>query len=156
MLFIDIPGGKNLKLDYAIFDMNGTLSVDGHIKESTKALLVRLADYLKIFVMTSDTFGVASKELEGLPIELKIISSNGSREIKYKFLQELGQENCVAVGNGFNDSLMLKNAALSIAVMMEEGVSSISLLNSDIVVKNIENAISLLLNYKRVVATLRD
>ena len=51
------------------------------------------------------------------------LSSNGALE-KEQFGESLGTEKVVAVGNGVNDSLMLKKAALGIIVIGEEGAAS--------------------------------
>ena len=61
----------------------------------------------------------------------------------------------IGVGNGNNDIDMLKNAELGIAIIGKEGCSVKSLLSADIVVNNIIDAINLLLNEKRMIATLR-
>jgi soluble P-type ATPase len=50
---------------------------------------------------------------------------------------------------------MLKNAILGIAVIGDEGCSTTTLLQSDITTNSIEDALMLLLNEKRLIATLR-
>jgi soluble P-type ATPase len=50
---------------------------------------------------------------------------------------------------------MFENSELSIAIIGEEGCSGKLLLHSDIVVHNIVDAMNLLLNEKRMIATLR-
>jgi len=40
-----------------------------------------------------------------------------------RFVEEIGFEKTVAIGNGTNDRLMLEKAALGIAVMLDEGVA---------------------------------
>jgi soluble P-type ATPase len=54
-----------------------------------------------------------------------------------------------------NDSLMMKKAALGIIVIGEEGASVKAINNADIVVKDIHDALDLLLNKIRIKATLR-
>lgn len=61
----------------------------------------------------------------------------------------------VAVGNGMNDRLMLRTAALGILVLGNEGTSVQALSSADIVVKDILDGLDLLLNPKRIIATLR-
>jgi len=67
----------------------------------------------------------------------------------------LGKEKCVAIGNGANDVLMLKQSAIGICVIGKEGASSEAVQHSDIVVYDINDALDLLLNPKRIIATLR-
>ncbi len=51
---------------------------------------------------------------------------------------------------------MLKEAALGIGVIGEEGCSKEILKEADFIVKNITDALSALLHPERIVATLRD
>jgi len=50
---------------------------------------------------------------------------------------------------------MLEKSELGILIIGEEGASTNALLKSDIVINNIKDAIKLLLNEKRIIATLR-
>jgi soluble P-type ATPase len=67
----------------------------------------------------------------------------------------LGKEKCVAIGNGANDVLMLKQSAIGICVIGKEGASAEAVQHSDIVVYDVSNALDLLLYRKRLIATLR-
>ena len=155
MIEINVPGKGRFSLKYAFFDLNGTLAVDGIIKVSTKELLMELSKKIEIVVITADTFGVAEKLFKNLPVKLiKLTSDNGAEE-KLKIVKKYGVENIVAFGNGYNDNLMLENSKLGIIVLQEEGLSIESLKKADILVKNIDDGINLLLNEKRLIATLR-
>jgi soluble P-type ATPase len=155
MIKVNIPGRDLLELEYAVFDMNGTLTVDGNIMESTKKRLMLLSQILKIYVLTADTFGRASEVFKSLPVELTIVDKNNGQDDKLKFIEKLGVKKCVAFGNGYNDIKMLKKACLGIAVIGEEGLNTNALINSDICVKNINDGLDLLLIVKRLIATLR-
>ena len=72
------------------------------------------------------------------------------------FLKTLRPEVTVAIGNGSNDQLMLQESALGIAVLQGEGMSRAAMENADIIVKDISDAFDLLLNPKRLTATLRE
>ena len=61
----------------------------------------------------------------------------------------------IAVGQGANDARMLKEAALGICVMSQEGAAVETLLSADIVVPNIFVAFDLLDKPLRIAATLR-
>jgi len=54
-----------------------------------------------------------------------------------------------------NDRLMLEKSALSVAVIGDEGASFKAVSSSDIVIKNINDAFELILNPKRLIASLR-
>ncbi|GAV22131.1 HAD family hydrolase [Carboxydothermus pertinax] len=155
MLTVEIPGRFTLNLAYLVLDYNGTIAVDGKLLPGVGELLVELNKFLKIYVLTRDTFGKVREELALFPfVELIIVGEPGAQE-KRKFLEKLGAEKTVAIGNGYNDRLMLKEAALGILVIEEEGASIEALLSADIIVKSPIDALKLLTNKGRMVATLR-
>jgi P-type E1-E2 ATPase len=76
-------------------------------------------------------------------------------EQKAALVRDLGAASVVAVGNGANDALMLKEAALGIAVIEGEGASVAAVVNADVVCRSIRHALDLLLHPRRLSATLR-
>ena len=78
------------------------------------------------------------------------------RQKNFCYVEKLGAERCVAIGNGRNDRLMLEAAALGIAVMQQEGAAVEAMLAADIVVPDIGAALELLLHTRRLIATLRS
>ena len=76
--------------------------------------------------------------------------------MKLRVLESLDPTKTVAVGNGNNDHLILKEAALGIAVLGDEGMSFSAMKHADIIVKNISDALDLFLRPKRLIATLRE
>ena len=143
-------------LEHIVFDFNGTLACDGILDEGVAERLVALAAKLQLHVLTGDTFGMAAKQLAGLPCKLTVLPSSGQSEAKLAYLERLGAERTATIGNGFNDRLMLESACLSIAVLQDEGLASANLMAADIVVLRIVDAIELFLNPLRLVATLRQ
>ena len=61
----------------------------------------------------------------------------------------------MAIGNGRNDELMLKEAALSIAIMDKEGACGRALRAADLCVQSMEDGLDLLIYPNRVIAGLR-
>lgn len=155
MIEIDIPGSRQLQLEHLVLDYNGTLAVDGRLLPDVKDLLIRLLKKLEIHVVTADTFGQAATEVKELPVTLAILELRRQDQRKLDVIQELGSDSCVSIGNGRNDRLMLQEAALGIAVILEEGASSETIQAADVVCRSITDALSLLLEPKRLVATLR-
>ena len=155
MLEINIPGDRKLQLKHMVLDYNGTIACDGDLIAGVKENLVALADQLQIHILTADTFGKARSGLEGIKCELSIIDSNAQDVSKLEYVKRLGAENAVCVGNGRNDQLMLKEAALGIAVILEEGAAVAALSAADIVCTHIVSALELLTNPLRLMATLR-
>ena len=150
-----IPGYKTLMIENVVMYFNGTISVDGRMRESVKQRIVQLAERYKVYVLTSDTQGTAAKELANLPVTLKIYNTEHAGECKKTFVEGLGSDTCACVGNGNNDVIMFKAAALSIAVLEEEGLFAPLLTASDILIKSSEDALDLLLDEKRIISGLR-
>lgn len=156
MIQIDIPGHKIIKVKHLVLDYNGTIATDGQIIKGVESLLTELSLNLKIHILTADTFGTATEELKRLPVKIKILEPGKEDKQKLEYLKSLGQKNIIAVGNGKNDLLMLKKAALSIGIINTEGASSKIINVTDIICKNIVDALSLFIYTKRLSATLRN
>jgi soluble P-type ATPase len=155
MLEIDIPGGKPLRLTHLILDYNGTIAADGSLLEGVAERLQILAPQLEIHILTADTFGSVRAQIAGLPVRLAVIPPENQAQAKAAYLDALGAAATVAMGNGRNDSLMLKKAALGIAVVQTEGAATAALLAADVVTPGIIEALDLLLHPDRLRATLR-
>lgn len=156
MISITLPDGRSFDFHYAVFDYNGTLAHDGVMAENVKSLLAKLAEQLKVTVITADTFGLAAGQLAAVPnVNLTILERGQDGRAKAALVETLGAEATVAVGNGANDHLMFAAAKLSICILGAEGADVATLLAADVVVRSPEEAIGLLLNSRRLIATLR-
>lgn len=155
MFEIDIPGFGPVKLEHLVSDYTGTLSFDGIILPRVKEYLNLISGFLKIHILTADTFGKAEGQLQGVDCEIHILAGEAHDVQKESYVNSLGPGSVVAVGNGNNDRLMLKAARIGIAVMEGEGCSSQAMAGADIAMAGAQNALALLLNPKRLKATLR-
>ena len=153
---IDIPGWGNIDIENIVIDLNGTIATNGRIAPEVKGKINSLSKLAKVYILTADTQGTADEEILGMNVELIKIPGENSKKEKFQFLKTLNLETTVAIGNGSNDQLTLKEAALGIAVLGEEGVSVSALKSADIFVENIDNALDLFLEPKRLIATLRE
>lgn len=156
MITADIPDFGRLELHHLVTDYNGTLALDGILHAGVPARLKELARDLTIHVITADTFGLASKQLEGLPVRLTVIPAENQAFTKLKYVEELGAKSVVAFGNGRNDRRMFGAVALSVALLQEEGLARVALLEADLVSPSIQDALDLLVNPERIKATLRS
>ncbi|GAB4270351.1 MAG: HAD family hydrolase [Deferrisomatales bacterium] len=136
--------------------MNGTLAVDGEIAPEVAERLERLARRLRVVVATADTFGTARRVLAIPGVEVRPLAAAFGSAQKEKILEQLAPETAVAVGNGVNDHRMMARAALGIAVLGPEGAAWETLKRAQVVVARPHDALDLLLEPKRLVATLRD
>lgn len=156
MITVDVPGFKNLQLKHLVLDFNGTLAVDGIIEDGVKATLNKLSEDLDIYVVTADTFGKAKNALQGVNCRLTILGQGQQDQAKLSFTQSLGFSSTACIGNGRNDRLMIREAALGIAVILDEGVSGQCIMAANIVCKDIFSALDLLKSPLRMTATLRS
>ncbi|MCI8503760.1 MAG: ATPase P [Dorea sp.] len=155
MLKIEIPNYKTLELEYLVLDYNGTIALDGEIRDTVRERLITLSKELEIYVLTADTHGTAKKMCEGLPLKIQTFPTDGALDEKLTVVERLGEDRCIAIGNGRNDKLMCRASALAIAVMEQEGMCGRLLGEADVCTRNIEDALDLLLRPKRLIATLR-
>lgn len=155
MIKVSIPGKGTLTFHHIVLDYNGTLGYDGNLLPDVKDRLNLLAENIEVHIITADTFGLCKSSCQGIKATIHILTSvNGSSE-KEQYVENLGPEGVMAIGNGSNDALMLARAAVGVAVLGPEGTSTLALKASDVVVKDINAGLDLLLNPKRLVATLR-
>ncbi|SET36610.1 ATPase, P-type (transporting), HAD superfamily, subfamily IC [Natronincola peptidivorans] len=156
MLEIDIPGRGKLTIENIVFDYNGTLAVDGVLTQETKDFLIKIQDYVEVHILTADTYGTVLKECHNLGVILQTFPYENAGIQKKRIIEELGKEKTIAIGNGYNDIMMLEESILSIAVMGKEGCSGKLLMTADIVVNSIEDVFTMLLKPSRIKATLRN
>jgi P-type E1-E2 ATPase len=155
MLTIDIPGHGLLELKHLVLDVNGTIAHDGRLLDGVADAVRRLASELDVIVVTADTHGTAAGLQQELGVDLRVIPRGTEAEAKLDLVDELGADGVVAIGNGANDALMLKDAAVGIAVIGGEGACGATVGAADIVVTEIGTALGLLVDPKRLIATLR-
>jgi soluble P-type ATPase len=156
MIRIDIPGFRSLKLHHLVLDYNGTLALDGDIIDGVPQRLSALSTDLTLHVVTAETFGKARDQLEGIAAELLILPADGQDKRKLEYVSTLGASACVCIGNGRNDRLMLREAALGIAVIGSEGCAIEAHASADVACASIADALDLLLHPHRLIATLRS
>ncbi|MBN2698232.1 MAG: hypothetical protein JXR52_05350 [Bacteroidales bacterium] len=156
MLNIDIPGYGSIHAEHLVLDFNGTLAVDGCFADGVIEKLNQLGNTLKVHILTADTYGTAEKELRDLPVTLKILERSSQDRQKLDYVRSLGAGGVIAIGNGRNDILMLKEAVLSIGVILAEGSFSRIIDSCHVICTDINDALSLLMNPKRLTATLRN
>jgi P-type E1-E2 ATPase len=151
-LSVDIPGSERLQLEHLLLDVNGTLTSRGVPIEGVAERLARVAEKLRIHLLSADTFGTLDEVAASVGAEPTRIESGDD---KRRIVQELGADRCVAVGNGANDCSMLELAALGIAVIGPEGAAGAAVRVADVACGSILDALDLLLDEIALRATLR-
>lgn len=155
MLEVDIPGRGELVLEHLLLDVNGTIAEGGTLIAGVGDALAALVPTLHVVAVTADTHGTAAALREHAGIELEIVGPGREAEQKLALLERLGPDRTVAIGNGANDALMLREAAVGIAVIGAEGAATGAVEAADIVVTDVHHALALLAEVRRLVATLR-
>jgi soluble P-type ATPase len=175
MIEVTIPGRGRLQLQHLVSDVNGTLALDGVLIAGVAQRLAALAGRLTIHLLTADTLGRQSaidRELNltstvgrgsfGRPSPIPvprgtgaIIAPGNEQQQKQSFVEKLGAASVIALGQGANDALMLKTAALGICILSAEGASAETVMACDLIVPSIDAAFDLLDKPLRLVASLR-
>lgn len=155
MIELNIPGRGTFRLQHLVTDVNGTLAVDGQLIEGVAKRIGSLKDCLTIHLLTADTHGrqpVIDQQLNLTAVRIQPGDEAGQ---KADYIRNLGTEMVVAIGQGTNDAMMLREAALGICVMSQEGAAAETLLASDLILSDITTALDLLEKPLRIVASLR-
>jgi soluble P-type ATPase len=156
MIEVNIPGFGELRLEHVVSDYNGTLAQDGALLPGVGRALCALARDVRLHVVTADTFGLAGAELAGLPVELTVLGVGDQTAAKLACVTALGPRTVVALGNGRNDAAMLRAAGVGIVLVQGEGAAAEAFAAADVVVADAAAALGLLLEPRRLVATLRS
>jgi P-type E1-E2 ATPase len=156
MINVPIPGWGELSIEYLMIDFNGTIALDGKLKKEVKEAIERISRYVKVFVITADSYDSIDAELGTSSVTFIKVNKVTSGDEKARVVKELGPEKIVAIGNGSNDVAMMRESALGIAVIGDEGCSAALVKEADIVVSDAMKALRLLMHPERLVATLRD
>ena len=156
MISVNVPGVGDINLEHVVFDVNGTLAVDGKLIPGIPDLLQDLRKLLNIHLLTADTHGKQSEIDQQLKLKAVRIEAGNEKKQKAEYIHQLGAGQTAAVGQGANDSLMLEAARVGICVISAEGTALETLLKADLVVPDILSALEILNNPTRLKASLRN
>lgn len=154
MLNYQLPE-RQIEIRHLVLDFNGTIACDGNLLPGVVERLQVLAEKVKIYVLTADTFGTAASICPDLPVELIVVDKQAGGSDKERLVEKLGAKHTAAIGNGVNDGQMLARAGLGLVVIGPEGAAVDSLKYADVVFTDIIAALDFLLKPQRLVATLR-
>lgn len=155
MIELSVPGRETLKLNYLVCDVNGTLALDGRLLDGVARGFKTLRDRLEVHLLSADTFGTLMQINHQLEVHAQIIQPGDETAQKAEFVQSLGAEHVIAIGQGANDRAMLQTAAIGICILSREGAATETLMSADVIVPDIVAALELLEKPLRMIATLR-
>ncbi|WLR55203.1 haloacid dehalogenase [Mesobacillus subterraneus] len=153
MLALNIPGRGPFNLRHLVLDFNGTIAFNGELIPGVAERIILLSKDIEIHVITADTNGSVINQCEAMPVTVHILHSGDHTGEKGEYAR--GLDGVICMGNGANDEAMFAESEIAIAVAGREGCATSTLLKSDILIENINDALGLLLNPKRLIATLR-
>lgn len=155
VLLVEVPGRDTYRIEHLVLDVNGTIALDGSPLPGVADAVRELSQVMRVWAITADTHGTAEGLAAQIGVELKIIAAGEESAQKSAFVEDLGAQAVVAIGNGANDELMLEAAAIGVAVLGPEGLAKQAIEAADVVVASIDDALGLLLEPRRLIATLR-
>lgn len=159
MIELTIPGrnsqNETLRIEHLVMDVNGTLAVDGFLLEGVAKRIGALRDRLNVHLLTADTHGRQAVIDHLLNLQAVRIERGREAEQKAEYVRKLGTETVAAIGQGANDALMVREAALGICVMSVEGLAVETLNHADLLLPDILNALDLFDRPLRLIASLR-
>lgn len=155
MISFEIPGFGPVDIEHVLLDYNGTIAVDGVIAPGAAGIIAELAGLVHVTVLTADTYGTAEAQCAPLGVEVLTFPRDGAAVFKEEYAESL-TGGVAAFGNGRNDIGMFDKAALSVAILDEEGACAALLPHADILARDICEGLALLLHVDRIRATLRS
>ena len=153
MIQVTIPGREPLQIEHLILDVDGTIALEGTLLPGVVERLHTLQDYVEVHLLTTDHYGTQASIDTQLGLTATVIQHGGTEKGGYAL--QLGADNVAALGNGLNDIPLFNTVALRIAVLGPEGLAPGLISASDVLVRDVNEGLDLLLSPDRVVATLQ-
>jgi len=154
MILIQRPGRNPLEIEFILIDFEGTLAMDRRVHPKAKDKINLLSKRTKIYILTKGNEETVAEVLKKVKAEVLYIREGEASQKKLDLLQRLGAARTVAIGNGFDDILMMEEVALGICVIGREGASVDVMQKANVVVTDILDALDFLLKPLRHQATL--
>lgn len=147
------PNNEIFNINTIVLDLNGTLSVYGEIKPSTRLLIQELKNLkYQIVLISGDIRGNATAIAEALGLDL-YIGKNGQE--KSTIMDLFDSKTTAAIGNARIDISTFQKSKISVATLQAEGIHTAILSHVDIIVPTIDDALNLFIHPKAIEATLR-
>ena len=132
---------------------------DGYFKPELLRVLIDLRDRLELHLITVDPFRKQDILDDRLNIQSERIDPDhpdlSESQQKKQFVERLGGDQVVAIGQGADDAGMLQAAVLGICILSPEGLSLETLQSSNLLAPDVESALGMLTQPMRLVNSLR-
>jgi len=151
---VSVPGWGALHIKHVVLDLNGTITQSGKLIPGVLDRLRRFhAEGLKVYILSGDTRGTLAQMFDQTS-GIKVITTRDGEE-KRAFVESIGPEVTVCIGNGNIDVPMFKAARLAICTIQAEGATTKAMYEADIVVTHVMDALDILSDPLKLTATLR-
>ena len=125
MIVLEIPGRPKVTLEHLVLDVNGTIALDEQLVSGVTERVHDLRKMFEIHLLTADTHGRQRHIDQALDVTgFRLTPGKDEAKQKARYVNDLGANLVVAIGNGANDALMLEPAAIGIVVLRSEGTSA--------------------------------
>ncbi len=152
---VTIPGWGAIEIKNVVLDLNGTITESGEPIPGILDYLQTLnSEGFEVYILSGDTRGTMREQFEHVS-SVHTVTTQTARAKKV-FVESICPEVTVCIGNGNIDIEMFKIAGLSICTIQAEGASANALLHADIVVTHVRQAIDIILDTEKLIATLRS
>ena len=148
-----VPEVGEIEITTIVFDLNGTLQVNGKIPDGVKERVSKLkAKGFLLVLFSGDVRGNASDIAKELGIEFRKCANGKEKE---KEFLTFDTNKTAAIGNARIDIGKFKHAKLSIATLQAEGIHVEILKHVDVIVPSINNALDFFLDEEVFKGTMR-
>ncbi len=154
MILLQRPGRTPLEIEFILLNLEGTLATDRRIHPKAKDKLNLLSKRTKIYILAKGEQEAIREILKKIKAEVVYFKEGEASERKLEFVRRLGGTRTAAIGSGFDDGLMMKEAGLGICVIGKEGASAETMGKANVVVTDILDALDFLLKPLRHQAAL--
>ncbi len=154
-MVINVPETGKYEIENIVFDYNGTIAINGEIISGILEKIVKLTEVFNVAIITADTFNTVRKAFKNTNVNIHIIDNENGMIQKKEFIKNIGSNKTIALGNGRNDELMLKESIISVAILNDEGVSLKALNSADFLLKDINHFFEMIEEPKKLIAILR-
>ncbi|KXK26667.1 MAG: Potassium-transporting ATPase B chain [candidate division WS6 bacterium OLB20] len=149
----DVSEVGEIEINTIVFDLNGTLQVQGSIPEGVRERLAKLRELgFSLVFFTGDARGNAHEIAEELGIEFRKCVNGAEKEAA---MSDFDKETTAAIGNARIDIGTFRNAKLAIGTLQAEGIHTGILKHIDVLVPSINDALDFFLDEAAFKATMR-
>jgi len=163
---VALPDNETVSVAHVVLDCDAMLTDNGTLNADTAERLARLAQTVRICLLTTDTSGRAQAAVADLPVTISTVQTGHDKARCVEQLKVPGSTNnagetipsgsVIAVGSSWDDLSMFETAAVGIALTGRGGADPELVRAAHLVVDDIDAVLDILLDPPRLEAILQD